>query len=125
MRAFVIAMECEAECVRPHLKSDDRLYVAGIGKVNAAAATQRAICEGADEIWNAGLCGGFGDDIEVGAVEDSVFQGRRDLDLVAAIVNGVAFQSDFVCRLLYGALNGGVVECWHCTCFEFRTVEGI
>ena len=68
MRAFVIAMRCEADAVEPHLKPEDRLYVAGIGKVNAAAATQKAICEGADEIWNVGLCGGFGDDIEVGGV---------------------------------------------------------
>ena len=68
MRAFVIAMPNEAEAVRPHLKAGDRLYVSGIGKVNAAAATQKAICEGADEIWNVGLCGGFGDDIEVGDV---------------------------------------------------------
>ena len=30
-------MDCEADTVRPFLKSDDRLYVAGIGKVNAAA----------------------------------------------------------------------------------------
>ena len=59
MRAFVIAMECEADAVRPSLRPDDRLYVSGIGKVNATAATQRAICEGAAEIWNAGLCGGF------------------------------------------------------------------
>ena len=68
MRAFVIAMRCEADAVEPHLKQGDRLYVAGIGKVNAAAATQKAICEGADEIWNAGLCGGFGDDVEVGDI---------------------------------------------------------
>jgi len=68
MRAFVIAMECEADAVRPHLKPEDRLYVSGIGKVNAAAATMKAICEGATEIWNTGLCGGFGDDIEVGGV---------------------------------------------------------
>lgn len=68
MRAFVIAMECEAACVRPWLRAGDRLYVCGIGKVNAAAAAQRAICEGADEIWNAGLCGGFGDQVEVGGV---------------------------------------------------------
>lgn len=86
MRAFVIAMECEAECVRPHLKSDDRLYVAGIGKVNAAAATQRAICEGADEIWNAGLCGGFGDDIEVGDVFTVESAVEYDFDL--AKLNG-------------------------------------
>ena len=39
MRAFVIAMRCEADAVEPHLKPGDRVYVAGIGKVNAAAAT--------------------------------------------------------------------------------------
>ena len=59
MRAFVIAMESEAAAVRPHLKPDDRLFVSGIGKVNAAAATQRAIDAGATEIWNAGVAGGF------------------------------------------------------------------
>ena len=66
MRAFVVAMECEAACVRPWLRPGDRLYVCGIGKVNAAAAAQQAICEGATEVWNAGLCGGFGDRVEVG-----------------------------------------------------------
>ena len=59
MRAFVIAMESEAAAVRPHLRPDDRLFVSGIGKVNAAAATQRAIDAGATEIWNAGVAGGF------------------------------------------------------------------
>lgn len=86
MRAFVIAMECEADAVRPHLRPGDRLYVSGIGKVNAAAATQKAIDEGATEIWNAGLCGGFGDDIDVGdifAVEAAV---EYDFDL--AKLNG-------------------------------------
>jgi len=81
MRAFVIAMECEADCVRPWMKPDDRLYVCGIGKVNAAAAAQKAICEGATEIWNAGLSGGFGDKVEVGgvyAVEKAV---EYDFDL--------------------------------------------
>ena len=48
MRAFVIAMESEAAVVRPFLKDGDRLYVAGVGKVNAAAATQKAIDAGAD-----------------------------------------------------------------------------
>jgi len=66
MRAFVIAMACEADTVRPFLRADDLLIVSGIGKVNAAAATQRAICEGANEIWNVGVCGGFGADVEVG-----------------------------------------------------------
>ena len=59
MRAFVIAMPCEADAVRPHLGADDRLYVTGVGKVNAAAATQKAIDEGATEILNAGVAGGF------------------------------------------------------------------
>ena len=86
MRAFVIAMECEAEAVRPWLKPDDRLTVCGIGKVNAAAATQKAICEGATEIWNAGLCGGFGDDIEVGDVFGVEKAVEYDFDL--AELNG-------------------------------------
>ena len=88
MRAFVIAMECEADAVRPHLKADDRLYVSGIGKVNAAAATQKAICEGADEIWNVGLCGGFGDDIEVGDIFTVDRAVEYDFDL--AKLNGTA-----------------------------------
>ena len=43
MRVFVIAMECEAGCVRPFLRPEDRLIVCGIGKVNAAAAQANAI----------------------------------------------------------------------------------
>ena len=88
MRAFVIAMRCEADAVEPHLKSGDRLYVSGIGKVNAAAATQRAICEGADEIWNVGLCGGFGDDIAVGDIYGVESATEYDFDL--AKINGVS-----------------------------------
>ena len=87
MRAFVIAMECEAEAVRPALRDGDRLYVSGIGKVNAAAATQLAICEGADEIWNAGLSGGFGD-VEVGGVYGVERAVEYDFDL--AKLNGTA-----------------------------------
>lgn len=87
MRAFVIAMECEADAVRPSLRPDDRLYVSGIGKVNAAAATQRAICEGAAEIWNAGLCGGFGD-VEVCGVYGVDRAVEYDFDL--ATLNGTA-----------------------------------
>ena len=85
MRAFVIAMDCEAECVRPALKPGDRLYVSGIGKVNAAAATQRAICEGAGEIWNIGLAGGFGD-VEVGGIYRVDRAVEYDFDL--ATING-------------------------------------
>jgi len=86
-RAFVIAMECEAEAVRPALRDGDRLYISGIGKVNAAAATQLAICEGADEIWNAGLSGGFGD-VEVGGVYGVEMAVEYDFDL--AKLNGTA-----------------------------------
>ena len=87
MRAFVIAMDCEADCVRPWLKPDDRLHVCGVGKVNAAAATMKAICEGADEIWNVGLCGGFGADVEAGDVFPVESAVEYDFDL--AQVNGV------------------------------------
>ena len=88
MRAYVIAMECEADCVRPFLRGDDMLVVSGIGKVNAAAAAQRAIDAGADEIWNAGLCGGFGDDVELGGVYEVESAVEYDFDL--ADLNGTA-----------------------------------
>ena len=88
MRAFVIAMDCEAECVRPALKPGDRLYVSGIGKVNAAAATQRAICEGATEIWNVGLAGGFGVTLEIAGLYRADRAVEYDFDLAA--VNGTA-----------------------------------
>lgn len=88
MRSFVIAMDCEADAVRPCLREADRLYVSGVGKVNAAAATQRAICEGADEIWNVGVCGGFGEDVEVGGIYCVDRAVEYDFDL--AQINGTA-----------------------------------
>lgn len=88
MRAFVIAMEIEAECVRPHLRDGDELIVCGIGKVNAAAAAQRAIDAGADEIWNIGLCGGFGGDVEIGGVYEVESAVEYDFDL--AQLNGTS-----------------------------------
>ena len=102
MRAFVIAMRCEADAVEPHLKPGDRLYVAGIGKVNAAAATQKAICEGADEIWNIGLCGGFGNDVEVGDIYGVESATEYDFDL--AKINGVSV----------GVLDGFDTPYLHC-----------
>ena len=87
-RFFVIAMECEAQCVRPHLRQGDELVVCGIGKVNAAAAAQRAIDQGADEIWNVGLCGGFGDDVEIGGVYEVESAVEYDFDL--ATLNGTS-----------------------------------
>ena len=102
MRAVVIAMRCEADAVEPHLMPGDRLYVAGIGKVNAAAATQKAICEGADEVWNVGLCGGFGDDISVGDIYGVESATEYDFDL--AKINGVSV----------GTLDGFDTPYLHC-----------
>lgn len=81
MRVFVIAMESEAAAVRPCLKGDDRLVVSGIGKVNAALATQKAIDEGATEIVNAGVCGGFDPKMEVGDVYEVARAVEYDFDL--------------------------------------------
>jgi len=88
-RAFVVAMECEADAVRPALREGDGLYVSGIGKVLAAAAAQKAISEfGADEIVNCGLCGGFGDGMEVGDVYGVECAVEYDFDLSG--INGTA-----------------------------------
>ena len=88
-RAFVVAMECEADAVRPALREGDGLYVSGIGKVLAAAATQRAISEfGADEVVNCGLCGGFGDGVEVGDVYGVECAVEYDFDLSG--INGTS-----------------------------------
>lgn len=81
MRAFVIAMESEAEAVRPCLREGDKLIVSGIGKVNAALATQKAIDEGAEEIINAGVCGGFDPKMEVCDVYEVGRAVEYDFDL--------------------------------------------
>lgn len=86
MRAFVIAMQNEAEAVRPCLRPEDRLYVSGIGKVNAAMATQKAIDEGATEIVNAGTAGGFDPALKVGDVVLIGSAVEYDFDL--AFING-------------------------------------
>lgn len=86
MRAFVIAMENEASEVRTILKDDDRLYVSGVGKVNAAAATQKAIDAGADEIVNCGVAGGLDLEMNVGDVYEISQALEYDFDLT--ILNG-------------------------------------
>ncbi len=86
VRAFVIAMESEAAAVRPHVKLGDRLYVCGVGKVNAAAATQKAIDAGATEIWNVGVAGGFDSAMAVGACY--VIDRAVEYDFDLAQVNG-------------------------------------
>lgn len=81
MRAFVIAMESEAKAVYPALRKGDRLYISGVGKVNAAMATQKAIDEGAREIVNAGVCGGFLPTMEIGDVYEVDRAVQYDFDL--------------------------------------------
>jgi len=81
VRAFVIAMEDEAAAIRDAVRDDDLLLVSGVGKVNAAAATQQAIDAGADEILNLGLAGGFGPDVEVGGVYEVRSAVEYDFDL--------------------------------------------
>lgn len=86
MRAFVIAMEAEADCVRPFLKDGDRLYVSGIGKVNAAMAAQQAVGDGATELVNCGLVGGFDPAMEVGDAYE--VSRAAQYDFVLSEING-------------------------------------
>ena len=86
MRAFVVAIECEAEQVRPFLGEGDVLVVSGVGKVNAAAAAQKAIDGGADEILNCGLVGGLDPAMSVGDVFEVSQAVEYDFDL--AVLNG-------------------------------------
>lgn len=94
MRAYVIAMESEAAAVRPCLRADEKLIVSGIGKVNAALATQRAIDEGATEIVNAGVCGGFDSKMEVGDVYEVGRAVEYDFDLSELIPVSVGQHSE-------------------------------
>lgn len=86
MRAFVTAMESEAAVARPLLREGDRLYVSGIGKVCAAAAAQRAICDGADELLNCGVVGGLDPAMDVCDVFEVDRAVEYDFDL--ADLNG-------------------------------------
>jgi nucleoside phosphorylase len=86
-RVYVIAMECEAAAVRPHLRPEDALIVSGVGKVNAAAAAMRAILEfGAGEIVNIGLAGGLSGDMRAGEIYEVDSAVEHDFDL--SLVNG-------------------------------------
>ena len=82
MTIFIIAMECEAQAIRRALGDDVRIIVSGVGKVAAAAATQRAISEfGATAICNVGLAGGFGDAVRVGGAYEVARAVEYDYDL--------------------------------------------
>ena len=74
-------MECEADAIKSAMKADDRLYLCGIGKVNAAMVTQQAIDDGADEIINAGLAGGIDTSLKVGDVVGIAAGIEYDFDL--------------------------------------------
>ena len=105
MKAFVIAMESEAACVLAHLTGSFEsleygrkvvtgqlldetvmVVVSGIGKSNAAAATQFAIQAGADEILNVGVCGGFEPQMRIGDLNEVDRAVQYDFDL--AQLNG-------------------------------------
>jgi nucleoside phosphorylase len=97
------AMDSEAEQVRKQLRKVEckeifsrkietgffgerqfALIVTGIGKVEAAAAAEFAICVlGAKRIVNAGLCGGFGEDVKMCAVYEVSEAAEYDFDLSA------------------------------------------
>ena len=105
MKAFVIAMDNEAQCVLDNLtdSSETREFgrrvvrgkiggeptmvvVSGIGKANAAAATQLAVQHGADVIVNVGVAGGLEPSMEVADIYEIDSAVQYDFDLSA--VNG-------------------------------------
>lgn len=107
MKAFVIAMASEAASVIDNLTDafesceygrrvvSGRLHgervlvvVSGIGKSNAAAATQFAIQSGATEIFNTGVCGGFDPTMQIGDLYEVDRAVQYDFDLAA--LNGTA-----------------------------------
>lgn len=100
MKAFVIAMDNEAQCLIDNLKNstEETLYgrrvlkgewrgesvmlvVSGIGKTNAAAATQFAIQSGATEIVNFGVAGGLESTMQVCDVFEVESAVQYDFDL--------------------------------------------
>ena len=105
MKAFVIAMENEAQCVLDNLtdSSETREFgrrvvrgrlcgeetmvvISGIGKVNASAAAQFALQTGADTIVNIGVAGGLDPSFEVADIFEIDSAVQYDFDLSA--VNG-------------------------------------
>lgn len=106
MKVFVIAMNNEAECVISNLENvvETKLYgrrvvrgmlngedafvvVSGVGKSNAAAATQLAIQETkCDKILNLGVSGGLDSAMKVGDIYEVSNAVQYDFDLVQ--ING-------------------------------------
>lgn len=108
MKTYVIAMDCEAKCVVDNMEGvrerklcgrrvvegtlrgeSAAVIVSGIGKSNAAAATQLAICVfGTDEILNLGLCGGVEPGMAVGDIYEVSQAVQYDFDI--AKLNGTS-----------------------------------
>ena len=105
MTAYVIAMDNEAACVIDNMTdvlesveygrrvvsgklngARTLVVVSGVGKANAAAATQFAIQSGADEIRNVGVCGGFEPEMKIGDLYEVDRAVQYDFDL--AQLNG-------------------------------------
>ena len=105
MTAYVIAMDNEAACVIDNMTDvlesveygrrvvsgklngvRTLVVVSGVGKANAAAATQFAIQSGADEIRNVGVCGGFEPQMRIGDLYEVDRAVQYDFDL--AQLNG-------------------------------------
>ncbi len=101
MKVFVIAMDKEAACVVSNLTDvrEERLFgrrivrgrlngdeavvvVSGIGKTNAAAATQLALqLTGATTIYNLGVSGGFDPQMTAGEIYEVADAVQYDFDL--------------------------------------------
>ena len=106
MKVFVIAMNNEAECVVSNLENavestlfgrrivrgtlngeDALVVVSGVGKSNAAAATQLAIQKtGTKRIFNLGVSGGLDPAMKVGEIYEVADAVQYDFDLVQ--ING-------------------------------------
>lgn len=105
MKAYVISMDNEAQCLIDNMKNarETNLYgrralkgalngeevllvVSGIGKSNAAAATQIAIQLGAREVINVGVAGGLAPTMKVGDIFEIESAVQYDFDLTQ--VNG-------------------------------------
>lgn len=106
MKVFVIAMNNEAECIVSNLENavestlfgrrivrgtlngeDAFVVVSGVGKSNAAAATQLAIQEtGTKRIFNLGVSGGLDPAMRVGEIYEVADAVQYDFDLVQ--ING-------------------------------------
>lgn len=105
MKAYVISMDNEAQCLIDNLKDvreekrygrrvlhgklngdEVMLVVSGIGKSNAAAATQLAIQSGATEIVNVGVAGGLEASMNVGDIYEIESAVQYDFDLTQ--ING-------------------------------------